>query len=73
MTKTDKKMQPIKVEAIETPTATLDTMRTGSTIYAPCYQRGSIDTTRQRMKNYSSKRFALKKENDEFFSIKRVR
>lgn len=73
MEKPYKKMQTSNVEAIESPTTALDTLRVSASIVVPSYQRGSFDTTRQRMKDISSKRFSISKIDDLSFTIKRIR
>lgn len=73
MEKPYKKMQPAVVQAVVSPTAALDALRVGASMIAPSYQRGSFDTTRQRMKDTSSKRFSISKIDDIQFSIKRIK
>lgn len=74
-TKTFKIMQEKneeKVEKIEKPTELLNKLRVGQKTKAPNVQRLTFETTILRMKNKGDKRFTLKKENEQYFTIKRT-
>lgn len=61
-----------KVERIEKPTEYLNKLRIGQRGKAPNCQRLTFETTILRMKNKGDKRFTLKKENEQYFTIKRT-
>lgn len=65
--------QILTVQRVESPTLALDTLRIRGEIYVPNYQRESFNTTIRRMGNISAKRFTCKRQNNEFFTVKRVR
>lgn len=62
-----------EIKALVSPTVTLETMRVNCTEIAPNYQRSSVETTIRRIRDKSSKRFALSRTNDIYFTIKRIR
>lgn len=61
------------VSVVENITSTLETMRLGSTLSAPNFQRVSFNGTCQRLKDTSSRRYSFKRVNDTYFTIKRIR
>jgi hypothetical protein len=62
-----------KVIAIDQPTRELDSLKLGGVVYAPNFQRESINGTVRRLKDRSSKRFSCTRVNDDYFFVKRVR
>lgn len=63
----------VNINAIESPKQALENLRIGGIIQAPHYQRGSLETTRARIKNECAKRYTFNKTNDVSFTIKRIR
>lgn len=66
-------MEEKKVQALESPTNALESMKRNDIIYAPNHQRISLEGTRGRLKNVSTKLFRFNKINDMYFSITRTR
>lgn len=61
------------VAPLENITSTLETMKVNSLISIPNYQRATINSTIQRLKDRSSRRFSIKRINDIYFTLRRIR
>ena len=65
-------IQEDEVKQLENVTNTLETMRINSTICIPNSQRTTINTTIQRLKDKSKRKFTVKRINDTYFTLKRI-
>jgi hypothetical protein len=66
-------MKEEKIEWLYSLTDTLDKMSKNEVIKAQNKQRVSVEGTVRRIKDVSSKRFSLKRVNDDYFTITRIR
>jgi hypothetical protein len=65
--------QEIVVESIDSPTKTLKGMRMKDKFYFPNSQRISVRSTITTLKDKSTKRFSLKRINDEYTLLRRTK
>ena len=62
-----------ELKKLDRPTLTLETLRVNETVDVPNYQRASLETTKMRVMDKSSKLFSFHRVNSTYFTIKRTR
>lgn len=62
-----------EIKLHESPTIVLDSLRINKTEKLLNTQRYSFETTAQRFKNTTAKRFSFKRENDLISIVKRIK
>lgn len=61
-----------KINALQRPQYTLENMRKNETVLIPSFQKASVSTTVGRIKDISTKRYSIKKQNDTTYQVRRT-
>ena len=62
-----------ELKKLKSPTLTLETLRVNETVEVPNFQRASLESTKVRVMDKSSKLFRFHKVNSTYFTITRTR
>jgi len=62
-----------KINALERPRYELENMKINASVLIPSFQKASVSTTIGRIKDTSTKRYSVKKVNDQTYIVKRIR